>query len=137
MFSRVAWEQCGGFDETFYPVWFEDVDFCRRLKNLGYTIWYEPAGRALHRGGHAVESLSFEQSRVYWYRSLMQYAARHFPPAKYRMVCAALVIGSLMRLAGELFQRRSFSSSAVYGKVAKLAAKCLRDPRHAEARIAR
>lgn len=134
MFSRLAWQQCGGFDETFYPVWFEDVDFCRRLKDAGYAIWFEPASRAVHRGGHAVESLSFEQSRVYWYRSLLQYAARHFPPAKYRMVCVALVIGSLGRYLGEVFQRRSFSSSAVYSKVAKMAAQGLRSPRYADAR---
>ncbi|HCC59122.1 MAG TPA: hypothetical protein DEQ47_18040 [Solibacterales bacterium] len=135
MFSRLAWEQCGGFDETFYPVWFEDVDFCRRLKSAGYAVWFEPASRAVHHGGHAVESLSFEQSRVYWYRSLLQYAARHFPPAKYRMICAALVIGSLVRFAGEVFQSRSFSSSAIYGKVAKLAAKCLLGLRYADARL--
>lgn len=133
MFSRQAWAQCGGFDEAFFPVWFEDVDFCRRLKNAGYAIWFEPASRAVHHGGHAVESLSFEQSRVYWYRSLVQYAARHFPPAKYRMVCAALVIGSLVRYVGEVFQRRSFSSSAVYLEVAKSAAQCLRGPRYADA----
>lgn len=134
MFARQAWQQCGGFDEAFYPVWFEDVDFCRRLQTAGYAIWLEPASRAVHQGGQSVESLSFEQSRVYWYRSLMQYAARHFPPAQYRMVCLALVIGSLMRFVGEVFQRRSFSTSAVYGRVARMAAKCFRGPRHADAK---
>ena len=28
----------GGFDESFHPVWFEDVDFCRRAVDAGYRI---------------------------------------------------------------------------------------------------
>ena len=28
MFSREIWERVGGFDERFWPIWFEDVDFC-------------------------------------------------------------------------------------------------------------
>lgn len=137
MFSREAWQRCGGFDEGFYPVWFEDVDFCKRLKNAGWQVWLEPATRALHHGGHAVESLSFEQSRVYWYGGLLRYAARHFEPAPYRLICVAIVLGSLLRLAGEVFQRHSFSNTAVYGRVARMAAKSLRSPQLADARVVR
>src|SRR5262249_34250098 len=32
MFRREVWEDLGGLDEQFYPVWFEDVDFCKRLR---------------------------------------------------------------------------------------------------------
>jgi N-acetylglucosaminyl-diphospho-decaprenol L-rhamnosyltransferase len=132
MFSRAAWKQCGGFDEAFYPVWFEDVDFCLRLKGAGFAIWIEPASRAVHHGGHAVKSLSYEQSRIYWYGSLLRYAARHFEPAKYRWVCAALVLGSVVRFVGELFQRRTISNSVIYGRVARMAAKSLLGPQCAE-----
>ena len=44
MFSRHAFEKVGGFDERFFPVWFEDVDFCANLKAAGYQVWYTPAG---------------------------------------------------------------------------------------------
>ena len=131
MFSRQAWQQIGAFDEGFYPVWFEDVDFCRRLRCAGFSIWLEPAARAVHDGGHAVQSLSFEQSRVYWYGGLVRYAARHFRPLSYRLVCAALVLGSLIRFVGELLQHRTFSTSAVYGRVAGMAARSFRNSRHA------
>src|SRR5207302_5442200 len=29
MFRREVWEYLGGLDEEFYPIWFEDVDFCK------------------------------------------------------------------------------------------------------------
>ncbi len=42
MFSRAAWETVGGFDERFWPVWFEDVDFCARIKAAGFRAYYHP-----------------------------------------------------------------------------------------------
>src|SRR3990172_9168390 len=32
---RSAWDAVGGFDESFHPLWFEDVDLCRRLRVRG------------------------------------------------------------------------------------------------------
>src|SRR5262245_15943969 len=29
MIRRAAYEEIGGFDEQFYPAWYEDVDFCQ------------------------------------------------------------------------------------------------------------
>src|SRR5689334_8762080 len=43
MVRRSAWHHIGGFDEAFHPVWFEDVDFCLRLRNAGYRIAFAPA----------------------------------------------------------------------------------------------
>ena len=30
-----VWQELGGLDERFHPLWFEDVDFCQRLKQRG------------------------------------------------------------------------------------------------------
>jgi hypothetical protein len=38
MIRRDAWERLDGFDESFYPLWFEDVDFLKRAKENGYRI---------------------------------------------------------------------------------------------------
>ena len=35
--TRAAWDSVGGFDEQFFPVWFEDVDLCKRLLEGGRT----------------------------------------------------------------------------------------------------
>ncbi len=38
MVRRAVWEELGGFDEGFFPLWFEDVDFCRRALRPGLSL---------------------------------------------------------------------------------------------------
>ena len=40
--KREAWDTVGGMDTQFAPVWFEDVDFCKRLIDSGRTIFTVP-----------------------------------------------------------------------------------------------
>ena len=60
MFRREVWQQLGGLDEEFYPIWFEDVDFCKRLRDHGYQVYYEPRAVAVHRGGHSIQKILLE-----------------------------------------------------------------------------
>src|SRR5271167_329707 len=48
--TRKVWESIGGFDESFYPVWFEDVDLCKRLLECGSKIVYCPTAHFRHSG---------------------------------------------------------------------------------------
>ncbi|MFB3778856.1 MAG: glycosyltransferase family 2 protein [Bryobacteraceae bacterium] len=98
MIRRDAFLAVGGFDEGFRPVWFEDVDFLRRLRGAGYRIYYEPRVAAKHRGGHSVGRLP-EESRVdSWYGSLLRYSARHYGFAGRLAVAAAVVVGCTGRM---------------------------------------
>ena len=47
---RDALEQLGGLDEGFF-LYCEDMDLCRRLRDAGYDVRYEPAAVAIHEGG--------------------------------------------------------------------------------------
>jgi len=57
MFPREIWERVGGFDERFWPIWFEDVDFCARLKEAGLAVYYEPKAVARHEGAHSISTV--------------------------------------------------------------------------------
>jgi GT2 family glycosyltransferase len=116
MFRREAWLRVGGFDENFWPVWFEDVDFCARLKSAGYRIWYEPAARAMHAGGHSVREIPFEVREKYWYGSLLKYAAKSFHPIAFAGVCVSMMAGVSMR-ALRAFPQNGLRVFAVYGEV--------------------
>ena len=39
----------GGFDERFSPAYYEEADFCFRLRKKGYKIIYQPAAKVMHR----------------------------------------------------------------------------------------
>jgi GT2 family glycosyltransferase len=124
MVRRTVWQALGGFDEGFCPLWFEDVDFCRRAADAGYQLYYVPGAVAEHQGGHSISRLSVEKRRVYWYRSLLRYSAKHFHPVAFRVVCLAVVAGSLLRSLGETAQQASLEPLAAYGKVVRHASRC-------------
>ena len=124
MVRRAVWEELGGFDEGFFPVWFEDVDFCRRAIDRGYRLYYCPQAVAEHAGGHSIVCLGLEMRRFYWYRSLLKYAARHFSPLAFRAVSLAVVTGSILRGVAESVLCRSLKPMAAYGKVVRLAGRC-------------
>ncbi len=54
----------GGFDEGFYPLWFEDVDFCKRALDLGVKIRYVPEVTADHQGGHSVSQMGWATASI-------------------------------------------------------------------------
>jgi N-acetylglucosaminyl-diphospho-decaprenol L-rhamnosyltransferase len=125
MFRREVWQLLGGFDTQFYPIWFEDVDFCKRASDLGLKIKYVPQVTAFHQGGHSIAGLDWESREVYWYVSLLKYASKHFRPHAFRWVSAAVVLGSLFRTALGVTTRRSLRPIAVYAKIGRLAGRSL------------
>jgi GT2 family glycosyltransferase len=124
MVRRAVWEELGGLDEVFFPIWFEDVDFCRRILDRGLELHYVPQAVAKHTGAHSIPSLTVEMRHFYWYRSLLQYSAKHFGPASFRLVCLAVVTGSILRGMGDAALQRRLKPIAVYGKVVRLASRC-------------
>ena len=122
MFRREVWHRLGGFDTQFCPLWFEDVDFCKRVHNLGLTIQYVPAVIGKHRGGHSIAQWHWTEREVYWYGSLLRYASKHFAPYAYRGVGAAVVLGSVFRSVIGMLRWRSLKSIRIYAKIAQLAA---------------
>lgn len=124
MFRREAWEELGGWDEEFYPVWFEDVDFCRRLLDSGWKIRLAPGARALHAGGHSVAKLTPSARASYWYGSLLKYSAKHSGPWRTRVLAASVVIGITGRMIFHFLHLQRGSLSAL-NSVLGFAARCM------------
>ncbi|MCU1337899.1 MAG: glycosyl transferase, family 2 [Bryobacterales bacterium] len=125
MMRRDVWEHLGGFDENFHPVWFEDVDFCKRATRAGYRIEYMPQVRAEHTGGHSVKELPAARMEVYWYDSLLRYAAKHFRPWPYRGVCLAAVLSTVPRTIAGIIRERNLNPVVGCYKITRLAVRRL------------
>ena len=125
MVRRAVWQELGGLDEGFCPLWFEDVDFCRRIRDRGFSLYYVPEAVAKHTGGHSITTLPLEIRINYWYRGLLRYSAKHFRPFAFRAVCLAVVTGSFLRGIAESALQRSVKPMAAYGSVASLAGRGL------------
>jgi len=111
MFRREAFEELGGWDEQFHPVWFEDVDFFMRLRNAGWKVRFVPSVRATHGGGHSVGALDAASRRSYWYGSLLRYSAKHLGPLRTRFVAGAVILG----VAGRLLHQKVTGQGAGQG----------------------
>ena len=125
MFGREVWNRLGGFDTQFHPLWFEDVDFCKRAHELGFPIRYVPSVVARHRGADSIAKLSWCYRELYWYASLLRYASKHFRHFALRVLSAAVVLGSVLRMVAGVIQMRSLKPISVYAKVIRLAMLCM------------
>jgi len=102
-----VWKTLQGLDEIFYPVWFEDVDFCRRAQLAGFRIEYVPQAAARHVGGHSFMSLGSSRRSEYWCDNLLKYSRRHFCPLEFKGVCVAVMLSTVPRMVAALFHERN------------------------------
>ncbi len=125
MFRREVWQRLGGFDTRFDPLWFEDVDFTKRARDLGLKIQYVPEVIARHRGGHSIAGMDWRCRELCWYASLLKYASKHFKPYACRGVSATVVLGAIFRALVGVVRWRSLRPVNVYAGVARLGGRCL------------
>ena len=57
VFRRSSLMEVGGFDESF-PLFYNDVDLCLRLRQRGLQIWYVPRLAAIHDHGASTRQFS-------------------------------------------------------------------------------
>lgn len=129
MIRRSAWQAIGGFDERFHPIWFEDVDFCWRLRAAGYRIGFVPHAVAEHIGGHSAARLSWASRQLYWYGSLLRYASKHFSTPSRVLVTGAVAAACVPRMIIRLVKYRTLAPISVYSKVMWLSGVCLMSSR--------
>lgn len=72
---RDALEDVGGLDEGYF-MYAEEVDWCKRMADRGWEVWYQPAAKVVHIGG--ASSANRKTSReADLYRSRVRYFRIH------------------------------------------------------------
>ena len=92
---REAFEAVGGFDEGFF-LYCEDTDLCRRLRDAGHTVRFEPAAEVHHVGG---ASSGAGETRAIAARSRVRYAGKHLHPAPARAEALGVALGEATHAA--------------------------------------
>ena len=82
-----------------FPAWFEDVDLCRRIRNEGGRIRYQPRARFFHHGGHSLERLPRKDFLEFFHRNQIRYFRKHHGPRPATQVKRLIVTGLFMRSA--------------------------------------
>ena len=124
MVSKRALTTMGGFDESFRPAWFEDVDLCRRIWDSGGRIHFVPDAKFLHLGGHTLERLGREKFLKIFHANQIRYFAKHHGANQAESVRRLVVAGLCLRAAVSLLRRSPDggsrrSASRVFWRVAR------------------
>ena len=97
LLRKEAWEAVGGFDEQFRPAWFEDVDFCKRVRAAQWQIFHFPGySVGVHQGGLALHRLGYQRFVGIYYRNLLRYLKKHHRIG-YPLLWPAVQMGSWIR----------------------------------------
>ncbi|GAC1639042.1 MAG: hypothetical protein NVS4B8_05500 [Herpetosiphon sp.] len=99
-FRRRTWEQCDGFDDGFFPAYWEESDFCERVRLTGLEVRTAPQAVIVHRETASTGKGSAEFF-YYFLRNRLRYAAKwcswdelwnHFRLAEYARLATAPMI---------------------------------------------
>ncbi len=72
---RAAIDRVGGLDESIF-MYFEDNDWCRRMRLTGWEVWYNPAAEVMHVGGASLNQNP--RARAAYYHSLAYFYRKHY-----------------------------------------------------------
>lgn len=95
MIRREVIEKLGGLDERYF-VWFEEVDYCRQVKNAGWKVMYTPAAECVDYVGKSFSQLPRGRTQVYFRDSMLKYFAKWHPGWRYWLLRAAWMPISLV-----------------------------------------
>lgn len=73
---KAVLDKVGHLDERFF-IWFEEVDFCRRLKSAGYEVRYSPDISIIHHGGKSFAQQALISNQKMFFMSALKYFLKY------------------------------------------------------------
>lgn len=95
MLKRKIYDQTKGFDENLF-MHMEEIEWCKRIKDLGFTIWYAPQVEVIHLHG-ASTNFDLSASFLNELRGIKYYLKKHFSNF-YLSVKFFLILGLILRV---------------------------------------
>jgi GT2 family glycosyltransferase len=104
-----AFEQIGLFDEDFF-IWFEEVDYCARVKSANLEVWYIPSVKIMHYGAESFKRAPSIKKQKWWLQSALRYARKHFSFSKYILLtivgCISFSFSVIISILSKIFQKK-------------------------------
>lgn len=72
---KEIFDKIGGFDENFF-MYFEDIDICKRVKDIEYEVLYLKQASLIHLGGGSQKK--FSKTKIEYYKSQDYFFKKHY-----------------------------------------------------------
>jgi GT2 family glycosyltransferase len=92
---RQAIDQVGMMDDSYF-MYFEETDWCYRLKKAGWKILFTPEAEIIHLGGASSSQVRSEMVAQYT-RSMLLFFKKHRSWLTYRLACLLLALCFFLR----------------------------------------
>jgi len=106
LMTREMFERLGGFDEKYF-LHCEDLDLCRRVRDIGYQVLLAGNVRVAHGRGSSSRHRPIFVSR-HKHRGMWRWFRRHDPAARNLLLAAAVWLGIwthfLLQIPGQLWR---------------------------------
>lgn len=95
MLRREVIDEVGSLDEGFFML-FEEVDWCYRIKQAGWQIWFDPTYQVVHHYGQSIKQVKARMI-LSSHRGLYRFWNKHYANGRWYM--RGFVYAGLMSLA--------------------------------------
>jgi len=80
MIPKMIFQKVGLFDSGFYPLYFDDFDFCLRVKNSGFKIIYLKDAIFWHGVGKTTQKFPSKKVYYWWYKNKIRFLLKNAAP---------------------------------------------------------
>ncbi len=104
MIKKKIFDRTGGLDQDFF-LYYEEIDFCRRMLEEGYSCWYLPDARAVHKiGGSTDDPNAAYRIKL---QSMVKYFRKHKPKSKLLILKIMLTLKLMTQMVYAGIARKS------------------------------
>jgi len=97
MIPKRVFDDIGFFDEGFYPLYFDDFDFCLRAKRAGYRLAHNPEAIFWH--GYGKTTKKFQSSKFYfwWQKNKIRFMFKNATPLQITTALVSQFLASIVK----------------------------------------
>ena len=96
MVRREVIEEVGGFDDGCF-MYAEELDWCYRMKNAGWEVFFTPKAEIIHIGGQSSKHIADKRITLL-YKGQYRFYRRNYPVWKYSLLRIIVTLISILRI---------------------------------------
>jgi dTDP-4-dehydrorhamnose reductase len=101
-FRKDTLDRIGALDDKRFFVWFEEVDFCRRVRQAGYRVWYSAQAQCVDLVGQGFKQQSVRLKQARMSLSMARYFKKWHPAWQAWIIYALRPLAILMGVIADV-----------------------------------